>query len=57
MWVDRKHLFIGGDWVTPASDARIEVINATTEESLGSVPEALAGYQQLKSLYLRGSTG
>jgi acyl-CoA reductase-like NAD-dependent aldehyde dehydrogenase len=40
MWVDRKHLFIGGEWVTPASNARIDVINATSEESLGSVPEA-----------------
>jgi geranial dehydrogenase len=40
MWVDRKHLFIGGEWVTPASSSRIDVINATSEESAGSVPEA-----------------
>ncbi|HEV7963536.1 MAG TPA: aldehyde dehydrogenase [Actinoplanes sp.] len=33
-------LFIGGGWVAPASGRRIEVVNATTEESLGSVPEA-----------------
>ena len=35
-----EKLFIGGGWVTPASDRRIEVVNATTEEPLGSVPEA-----------------
>jgi acyl-CoA reductase-like NAD-dependent aldehyde dehydrogenase len=40
MWVDRKHLFIGGEWVSPASSARIDVINATSEETLCSVPEA-----------------
>jgi hypothetical protein len=39
MWVDRKHLFIGGEW----------------GREFG--PEALAGYQQLKSVYLPGSTG
>jgi hypothetical protein len=27
MWVDRKHLFIGGERVTPTSNARIDVIN------------------------------
>ena len=40
MWVDRKHLFIGGAWVSPVSSARIDVINATSEETLCSVPEA-----------------
>src|ERR1700736_6564895 len=40
MWVDRKHLFIGGEWVTPASNARIDVINATSEGGLGRVPGA-----------------
>ena len=85
MWVDRKHLFIGGEWVTPTSNTRIDVINVTSEENRGSVPEgvngyvidfaapfggvkqsglgrefgpeALAGYQQLKSLYLPGPPG
>ncbi|GAA3522716.1 aldehyde dehydrogenase [Amycolatopsis ultiminotia] len=33
-------LFIGGSWTESASDRRIEVVNATTEEPLGSVPEA-----------------
>lgn len=34
------HLFIGGDWVPPSSDCTIEVSSASTEEALGSVPEA-----------------
>ncbi|MGW0891135.1 aldehyde dehydrogenase [Saccharopolyspora gloriosae] len=40
MAVVHDSLFIDGSWVTPASDRRIQVVNATTEESLGSVPEA-----------------
>ncbi|WP_020124210.1 aldehyde dehydrogenase [Streptomyces canus] len=32
-------LFIGGQWVAPASDARITVLGASTEDILGSVPE------------------
>jgi acyl-CoA reductase-like NAD-dependent aldehyde dehydrogenase len=35
-----EELFIDGGWVAPATDRRIEVVNATTEEPLGSVPEA-----------------
>ena len=35
-----ENLYIGGGWVPPASDRRIEAVNATTEEPLGSVPEA-----------------
>ncbi len=31
--------FIDGGWVNPASSQRIEVISATTEEIIGSVPE------------------
>lgn len=33
-------LFIGGDWVRPSSDARITAVSASTEEPIGSVPEA-----------------
>jgi aldehyde dehydrogenase (NAD+) len=33
-------LFIGGEWVRPSSSATIEVISASTEENIGSVPEA-----------------
>lgn len=35
-----EKLFIGGSWVTPATDQRIEAIDATTEASLGTVPAA-----------------
>lgn len=38
--VDRAELFIGGTWHKPASDRRIIVRSATTEEVIGSVPEA-----------------
>ncbi|MFD6288453.1 aldehyde dehydrogenase [Streptomyces sp. NPDC060205] len=31
-------LFIGGKWVTPASEERITVLDASTEDVLGSVP-------------------
>ena len=34
-------LFIGGNWTAPASTRTIEVINPTTEEVCGSVPEAV----------------
>ncbi len=33
-------LFIGGEWVTPASSATIDVISPHSEEKVGSVPEA-----------------
>src|SRR5882672_4959506 len=39
MSTERQFLFVGGEWIKPASSKRIEVINATTEEVLGSVPE------------------
>jgi acyl-CoA reductase-like NAD-dependent aldehyde dehydrogenase len=32
-------LFIGGRWAKPASDGRITVLGASTEDVLGSVPE------------------
>ncbi|WP_428311888.1 aldehyde dehydrogenase [Hydrocarboniphaga sp.] len=35
-----ESLFIDGKWARPASSRRIEVISATTEEVIGSVPEA-----------------
>ncbi|MEV7379573.1 aldehyde dehydrogenase [Streptomyces lydicus] len=40
MTVTYDKLFIDGGWVAPTTDRRIEAINATTEEPLGSVPEA-----------------
>ncbi|MCW2951994.1 MAG: NAD-dependent aldehyde dehydrogenase [Conexibacter sp.] len=39
--VERDSLYIGGEWVSPASDRRFEVVNATTEEVFGSVPEGV----------------
>jgi geranial dehydrogenase len=37
----RNEFFIGGQWVAPSSDRRFQLINASTEEKLGSVPEAV----------------
>ncbi|MEN3272007.1 MAG: aldehyde dehydrogenase, partial [Actinomycetota bacterium] len=34
-------LLIGGEWVAPASDRRIEVHSPATLEAVGSVPEAV----------------
>nr|WP_221375622.1 aldehyde dehydrogenase family protein [Actinoplanes polyasparticus] len=36
--LDRPHLYIGGEWVTPASADTIAVENPATEEVLGHVP-------------------
>ncbi|WP_406628310.1 aldehyde dehydrogenase [Patulibacter brassicae] len=38
--IDQQHLFIGGAWVAPRGGHRIAVISASTEEPIGSVPEA-----------------
>ena len=38
----RDKLYIGGKWVEPAGDATIDVINPTTEEVIGRVPEGTA---------------
>ncbi|MFP5319018.1 MAG: aldehyde dehydrogenase family protein [Acidimicrobiia bacterium] len=35
---ERAQLFIGGSWVDPAGDGRLDVVNAATEELLGTVP-------------------
>jgi acyl-CoA reductase-like NAD-dependent aldehyde dehydrogenase len=34
----REKLFIGGQWVDPSGSERLEVINPTTEEPIGSIP-------------------
>ncbi|WP_250003078.1 aldehyde dehydrogenase family protein [Actinoplanes sp. M2I2] len=39
---DRPHLYIGGEWVTPASTETIAVENPATEEVLGHVPAGTA---------------
>jgi aldehyde dehydrogenase (NAD+) len=35
----RDRLFIGGEWVEPAGDGMIDVVNPATEEVVGRVPE------------------
>jgi aldehyde dehydrogenase (NAD+) len=35
----RDKLFIGGEWVDPAGDGTIEVVNPATEEVVGRIPE------------------
>ncbi len=40
MQVSYDSLFIGGEWVRPSSAARIDVTSSSTEEHIGSVPEA-----------------
>ncbi|HEV2061294.1 MAG TPA: aldehyde dehydrogenase family protein [Solirubrobacteraceae bacterium] len=37
--VEHSQLYIGGEWVDPSSDASIEVVNASTEEVMGRIPE------------------
>jgi acyl-CoA reductase-like NAD-dependent aldehyde dehydrogenase len=37
----RNEFFIGGQWVKPASDRRFTIVNASTEEVIGTVPEAV----------------
>ena len=36
---DRADLYIGGQWVSPSGSGRIDVVNASTEEVMGSIPE------------------
>jgi acyl-CoA reductase-like NAD-dependent aldehyde dehydrogenase len=38
----RDRIFIGGEWVEPSGSERIEVINATTEEVMGTIPACTA---------------
>jgi aldehyde dehydrogenase (NAD+) len=40
MPISYDSFFIGGEWVRPSSAARIDVTSASTEETIGSVPEA-----------------
>jgi acyl-CoA reductase-like NAD-dependent aldehyde dehydrogenase len=34
------HFYIGGEWVGPSGDKRFEIISPSTEEHVGSAPEA-----------------
>jgi aldehyde dehydrogenase (NAD+) len=38
-----EKLFVGGEWVTPASQDTIEVISPVTEEVIATVPAASEG--------------
>lgn len=38
---NKDHFFVGNEWVVPASDRRFTLINASTEEVIGTVPEAV----------------
>lgn len=40
MTASRDSFFIGNEWVKPASDRRFTLINASTEEIIGTAPEA-----------------
>ncbi|MDT0636390.1 aldehyde dehydrogenase [Spectribacter hydrogenoxidans] len=37
----RDFFYIGGEWAKPATDKRFNLVNAATEEGLGSVPEGV----------------
>jgi aldehyde dehydrogenase (NAD+) len=36
----RDRLYIGGEWVTPAAEELLEVVNPTTEQPIGTIPAA-----------------
>jgi acyl-CoA reductase-like NAD-dependent aldehyde dehydrogenase len=38
----RDRLYIGGEWVEPAGEGTIDVLNPSTEEVLGTIPEGTA---------------
>jgi aldehyde dehydrogenase (NAD+) len=38
----RDKVFIGGEWVEPSGGERIDVVNATTEEVMGTIPACSA---------------
>jgi acyl-CoA reductase-like NAD-dependent aldehyde dehydrogenase len=40
--VVRDQLYVGGQWVDPTTDGRIEVVNASTEEVMARIPEGTA---------------
>jgi acyl-CoA reductase-like NAD-dependent aldehyde dehydrogenase len=40
--IERAELYIGGRWTAPSGDGTIEVVNASTEEVMGRIPEGTA---------------
>jgi betaine-aldehyde dehydrogenase len=45
---EHRRLYIGGDWVAPQGTSTITLVSPSTEEVVGSVPEAT---EVLKSIY------
>jgi aldehyde dehydrogenase (NAD+) len=41
--IETNELFIGGEWVAPQGNGRIDVVSPSTEEPIGSVPEGSDG--------------
>jgi acyl-CoA reductase-like NAD-dependent aldehyde dehydrogenase len=41
MELEYDSLYVGGEWVTPASSSKIAVVSASTEQVIGHVPEAV----------------
>ena len=39
MSIDHQNIFVGGQWIAPRSTQRSNIINASTEEIIGSVPK------------------
>ncbi len=39
MTIDHQHIFVGGQWIVPKSTQRSNILNASTEELVGSVPK------------------
>ncbi len=35
----RERIYVGGEWVPSSGTGRLEVVNAATEEVMGSIPE------------------
>lgn len=55
--MDRETLYVGGEWVPPAGDARMPVENPATEEIFGHVPEAQAEDVDLAVAAARAAAG
>src|SRR5438128_10514522 len=41
MELDYDSLYVGGEWIKPASTSKITVVSASTEQVIGHVPEAV----------------